>query len=199
MLLRCYLSTFQTFFFPTVNEPYIGFQPVQLSIEQLRIFYPFQFSKIKYLPPGLCAGVWIWPNTLWQRRRVWKKYSRARQHTQIHSWEYWVERNTAQQSHALEYSDQIHSWEYWEAVIWNQDNVSPLELGRGAVFPFCPSWFLSDSSAVDKWQEGRLMSKFAPPPLYFAAYPIGIKLLQGGLKKRQILGARLPKSANRWE
>ena len=27
------------------------------------------------------------------------------------------------------------------------------------------------------------MSKFAPPPLYFAAYPIGIKLLQGSAEK----------------
>ena len=146
-------------------------------------FYPFQFSGIKYLPPCLCAGVWIWPNTLLQRRRFWKKYSRARQQC----------------------SDQIHSWEYWEATgeLWfGIATMFPLyNWAVGRFFFFVQvDFFQTASSAVDGWQEeGRLMSKFAPPPLYFGAYPIGIKLHEGRLKKRQILGAPLPKSANRWE
>ena len=144
LLWRCYLSTFQTFFFPSVNELYIRFPPGLNTATPH--FYPFQFSGIKYLPPGLCAGVWIWPNTLLQRRRFWKKYSRARQG-------------------ALEYSDQIHSWEYWEAVIWNRDNVSPLEFGRRRFFLFVRVDFFQ-TAAVDGWQERRLMSKFAPSSIF---------------------------------
>ena len=157
---------FQTFFFPTVNELYIRFPRGRALNTATPHFYPFQFSGIKYLPPAFVRGCGF---------------------GQIHSCkEGAFERNTVVEQGnnvATKYILERVLKSNGRAVIWNRDNVSPLELDRGAVFRFCPSWFLSDGSAVDKWQEGRLMSKFAPPPLYFAAYPIGIKLLQGSAEK----------------
>ena len=122
-------------------------------------FYPFQFSEIKYLPLGLCAGVWIWPNTLWQRRRVWKKYSRARQRTEI------------QQPNTF--------LRVLRTVIWNRDNVSPLEFGWGRFFLIVRVDFF-ETAPGDAWQG---LCRNLRPPLYFPAYPIGIKLLQGSAEK----------------
>ena len=52
------MSTFQTFFFPTVNELYIRFPPGQLSdsIQQLRIFILFNFRGLNIYPPAFVRG-----------------------------------------------------------------------------------------------------------------------------------------------
>ena len=171
MLLRCYLSTFQTFFFPTVNEPYIGFQPVQLSIEQLRIFILFNFRRLNIYPPAFVRGCGF---------------------GQIHSGkEGAFERNTVEQGSTLKYSGantflRILSWKKYSAakprteiqrpntflrVLRSCDLESgqcfPFRIGPGAVFRFCQSWFLSDSSSCWRlWQERRLTSKFAPSSIF---------------------------------
>ena len=166
MLWRCYLSTFQTFFFLSVNELYIGiihqFSPPGLNTATPH-FYPFQFSGIKYLPPGLCAGVWIWPNTLLQRRRAWKKYSWA----EI-QWSKYILESIEKYSWEIQWSKYILESieeQRQKAVIWNRDNVSPLEFCRGRFFLFVRVDFFQ-TAPVDDWQERRLMSKFAPSSIF---------------------------------
>ena len=162
MLLRCYLSTFQTFFFPTVNEPYIGFQPVQLSIEQLRIFILFNFRRLNIYPSAFVRGcgfgqIHSCKEGAFERNPVEQgsvlKYSRA---------------NTSIEF-ALKYRDQIHSWEHWEAVIWNRDNVSPLELGRGRFFLFVRVDFFQTAPAVDGCDKKGGLRRNLRPPLYLLA------------------------------
>ena len=175
MLLRCYLSTFQTFFFPTVNELYIGFQPVQLSIEQLRIFILFNFQRLNIYPPAFVRGCGFGQihsgkegaferNTVEQGSTL--KYSSANTFLRILSWKKY---SAAKQSNALKYSDQIHSWEYWEAVIWNRDNVSPLELGRGRFFLFVRVDFFQTAPAVDGCDKKGGLRRNLRPPLYLLA------------------------------
>ena len=133
-------------------------------------FYPFQFSEIKYLPLGLCAGVWIWPNSLLQRRRVWKKYSRARQHTQI-QWCKYILENIEFERNTVEQGSEIQRPNTFLRALRSCDLESgqcfPFRIGPGAVFPFCQSWFLSDSSSCWRlWQERRLTLKFAPSSIF---------------------------------
>lgn len=170
---------FRHFSFLLSTSCILGFQLSSWDpIQQLRIFILFNFRGLNIYPPAFVRGCGF---------------------GQIHSCkEDAFERNTVEQGNTgtkyiLESIEKQR-----ESCDLESRQCFPFTIGARGGFSFLSELISFRQPLLTADKKGGLCRNLRPPR-YFPAYPIGIKLLQGRLKKRQILGARLPKSANRWE